>query len=65
MAVARSETPDDARASDGGVHDWDYLVELCLESGVKVGAALDGDEAVRICELGEDADVAAVFELEA
>jgi hypothetical protein len=26
---------------------------------------LDGDEAVGVCELGEDADVAAVFELDA
>ena len=65
MAVARSETPDDARAGDGGVHDGDHIAELRLEGGIKVGAALDGGEAVRVCELGEDADVAAVFELEA
>ena len=65
MAVARGETPDDARAGDGGVHDGDHVAELCLECGIEVGAALDGGEAVRVCELGEDADVAAVFELDA
>ena len=64
VAVAGGETADDARAADGGVHDGDDLAELGLEGGVEVGAALDGDEAVRVCEFGEDADVAAVFELE-
>ena len=64
MAVAGGETADDARAADGGVHDGDDVAELRLEGGVEVGAALDGDEAVRVCEFGEDADVAAVFELE-
>jgi hypothetical protein len=65
VAVAGGETADDARAGDGGVHDGDDVAELRLECGIKVGAALDRDEAVRVCELGEDADVAAVFELEA
>ena len=46
MAVAGGETADDARAADGGVHNGDDLAELRLERGVKVGAALDGDEAV-------------------
>ena len=64
VAVAGSETADDARAADGGVHDGDDVAELRLERGVEVGAALDGDEAVRVCEFGEHADVAAVFELE-
>ena len=65
VAVARGETANDARAADGGVHDGEHVAELGLEGGVEVGAALDGGEAVRVCELGEDADVAAVFELEA
>ena len=64
MAIARREPTDDARATDGGVHDGDDVAELCLKGRVEVGAALDGDEAVRVGELGEDADVAAVFELE-
>ena len=64
VAVAGGETADDARAADGGVHDGDDVAELCLEGRVEVGAALDGDEAVRICEFGEHPDVAAVFELE-
>ena len=64
VAIARREAADDARAADGGVHDGDDVAELCLEGRVEVGAALDGDEAVRVGELGEHADVAAVFELE-
>ena len=65
MAVARGETPDDARAGDGGVYDGDHIAEICLEGGIEVGAASEGDEAVRIREFGEDADVAAVLELDA
>jgi hypothetical protein len=64
VAVARGETADDPGAADGGVHDGEHVAELGLEGRVEVGAALDGDEAVGIGELGEDADVAAVFELE-
>jgi len=65
VAVARGEPADDARAADGGVHDGEHVAELGFEGRVEVGAALDGDEAVGIGEFGEDADVAAVFELEA
>ena len=65
VAVACCETTDDAGTADGGVHYWDYVAELGFEGGVEVGAALDGGEAVGICEFGEDADVAAVFELDA
>jgi len=65
VAVAGGETANDAGAADGGVYYWDYVGELGFEGGVEVGAALDGGEAVGICEFGEDADVAAVFELDA
>ena len=65
VAVAGGEAADDAGAADGGVYDWDDFAEVGLEGGVEVCAALDGDEAVGVGELGEDADVAAVFELEA
>jgi hypothetical protein len=65
VAVAGGETADDAGAADGGVYYGYYVAELGFEGGVEVGAALDGGEAVGICEFGEDADVAAVFELDA
>jgi hypothetical protein len=65
VAVAGGETADDAGAADGGVYYGDHVAELGFEGGVEVGAALDGGEAVGICEFGEDADVAAVFELDA
>ncbi len=64
VAVAGGETADDARAADGGVHDGQDVAELGLEGRVEVGAALDGDEAVRVGEFGEDPDVVVVFELE-
>jgi hypothetical protein len=51
VAVAGGKTANDARAADGGVHDGDDFAELRLERGVEVGAALDGDEAVCVCEL--------------
>ena len=65
MAVACGETADDTDAADGGVHYGDYVAELGFKGGVEIGAALDGGEAVGICEFGKDADVAAVFELDA
>ena len=64
MAVAGCKTTDDARTADGGVHDRDDLAKLCLERRVEIGAALDGDEAVSVCEFRENANVAAIFELE-
>ena len=51
------------RAADGGVHDRDHVAQLGFEGRVEVCAALDRSEVVRVCELGEDADVAAVLEL--
>ena len=65
MTVACGKTADYARAADGGVHDGDHVAQLGFEGRVEVSAALDGGKAVRICEFGEDADVAAIFELEA
>jgi hypothetical protein len=45
------------------VDDGDDVCEVALECGVKVGTALEGGEAVAVGEFGEDANVAAVFEL--
>ena len=47
------------------MNDGDDIAELALEGGVKVGAALDGGETVAVCEFGEYADVAVIFELDA
>jgi hypothetical protein len=47
------------------VHDGDDVGELCLERRVKVGRGVHRGEAVAVGQLGEDADVAAVFELDA
>jgi hypothetical protein len=51
--------------TDGGVHDGDHIAELGLEGRAEVGAALDGNGAAGVCEFGEGANVAAVFELDA
>lgn len=59
------QTADDASASDGRVHDGDDIAEFCLECRVKVGRGVHGGEAVTVCEFGEHANVAAVFELDA
>lgn len=58
-------TADDAGACDGSVHDRDDICELCLECRVKVCRGVHGCEAVAICEFGEHANIAAVFELDA
>lgn len=47
------------------MHDGDDVAELALKGGVEVGTALDGSQAVAVCQFGEHADVAAVFELNA
>lgn len=47
------------------MHDGDDIGEFCLESRVKVGGGVHGCEAVAVCEFGEYADIAAVFELDA
>lgn len=43
------ETADDARSGYARVDDRDDIAKLGLESRVKVGAALDGGEAVAVC----------------
>jgi hypothetical protein len=47
------------------VHDWDDIAELALERRVEIRAALDGSEAIGVCELSEHANVAAIFKLDA
>jgi hypothetical protein len=65
VAVVGFEAAEDAGAANEDVYNGDYVAELGFESGVEVGAALDGGEAVGVCGFGENADVAAVFELDA
>ena len=54
--VARSESSYDARACDGAMADGNDILELCFEHGIEVLGGSDGDEGVRVCECGEDAD---------
>ena len=47
------------------MHDGYDTSQLALERRVEVSAALDGSKAVAICQLGENADITVVFELDA
>ena len=47
------------------MNDRNHLAELGLKGRVEIRAALYRAEAVTVCEFGEDADIAAVFELDA
>lgn len=60
-----SQAADDARPSDARMHDGDDISKLTLEGRVKVGTALDGGQAVAVCEFREYANIAVVFELSA
>lgn len=57
-----SQPSDDSCAADARVHDWNHISEFCLESRVKICAALDGAQAIAVRQFCEDADVAAVLE---
>lgn len=40
-----------------------YFIQLRLEDGVEVCRSADGDEAVRVSQLGEDSDLVVVLEV--
>jgi hypothetical protein len=45
------------------MNNWDYITKFTLKCRVKIGTALDGNQTVRVCKFGEDADIGTVFEL--
>lgn len=63
VPVASGETSNNPRSSNGSVHDRNDVRQFALKDAVKVLGATDGNEAVRVCQLGEDSNVVAVFEL--
>lgn len=63
--VADGHAPHEARARDGRVHDRDVIRQLGLERAVEVLGPAHAHEAVRVGQLGEDADLVAVLELAA
>ncbi len=65
VLVADGHAADDARAADAGVDDRDVLGELGLEDRVEILRPADRDQAVRVGQLGEHANVVAVLELAA
>jgi hypothetical protein len=63
VLVAGGEAADDANAGNGGVNDRNVVGKLRLVDRVKVLGTALSDQAVLVGELGKDADVVAVLEL--
>lgn len=63
VLVAGRQAADDARAGDGAVGDGDEVGQLGFEDGVEILRGADGDEAVGVGQVGEDADLVGVFKL--
>lgn len=59
-----SQASYDTGASDTRVDDGNYIPEFSLKGRIKICAALDGTEAVTVCQFRKDADVAVVFKLD-
>jgi len=60
VVAARCELADNVHDAHEGVHDGDHSLN---SSSAEAGAALGGEEAVRICGPGDDADIVEVSEL--
>ena len=65
ILVAHRQPPNQSRTGNASGYDWDDVSKFGLEDGEEVCRAVDGDEAVGVCELGKDADFGGVFELAA
>jgi hypothetical protein len=57
--------PYDPRPTDACMHDGDHIAQFTLKGGVEICAALDSSQTIGVRQLGKDADVAVVFELDA
>ena len=56
LSVSSGQATDDVGTSDGGVDNWDDVLELGLEDGVEVFGGADGNQAVGVGEGGENTD---------
>lgn len=65
MPIPGSQASNDASPGDGSVHDGHNIGQFALKYAVKVLGTSNGHKAVRIGELGKDANVVAIFELSA
>jgi hypothetical protein len=54
---------DDSTTTDGSMDDRNDLIQLRLESRVKVLGSSDGDQTVFVGQLGEHADLIVTLEL--
>ena len=47
------------------MYDRDQISQFTLKGGVEICAPLDGSQTVAVRQLGKDADITVVFELDA
>lgn len=63
MSVTDREATDETSPCNGAVHDRNEVSKFRIEGAVEIRGTADGDQAVGVRELGEDADLGRVFEL--
>ena len=61
--VSCAEAANDAGTGDGAGNEGDEVGEFGFEDGVEDGGGAEGEEAVGVGEVGEDADFVGVLEL--
>lgn len=59
-----SQSPDNPRSSNTGVHYGNNITKLTLERGVKICATLYSSKTIAVCQFCEYANITAVFELD-
>ena len=63
LVLTSCQTTDNSRSADARMYDGNHISELTLESRVKVGAALNGAQAIAVSEFCENSDIATILEL--
>ena len=63
ILVSCTKAADDAGTGDGAGNEGDEVGEFGFEDGVEDGGGAEGEEAVGVGEVGEDADFVGVLEL--
>lgn len=52
--IPSSQATDDSCAGNGGVYDWDNILQLSFEDGVEVLAGTDSYKSIGVCKGRED-----------
>lgn len=62
--LTSGQSTNNPRFADGGLNDRNDVPEFGLKGREEICASPERTETVSVCELGEDSDIAAVFESE-